>query len=63
MRRLQQVLLLAVVANAVVALVFRANGTPMPAWFAAILVTASLALVWVRLAGRGAAGTSRASDM
>ena len=61
--RIRPLLLVAVIAYALVALVLRANDIPMPGWFAAILVTVSLALVCSRLVPRQVSGTSRASNM
>ena len=48
MTRLRSTLLVAVVVNALVALVLLVSGTPMPGWFATVLVLVSLALVFSR---------------
>ena len=57
MHYVRPAMLVAVIVNALVAVVLWANDIPMPGWFAAILATVSLALVFIRLVPRGVSGT------
>ena len=52
MSRVRPILLWLVVINALVALALRASATPIPGWFATVLVLASLALVGSRILER-----------
>jgi hypothetical protein len=55
-------LLVAVIINGLMALVLWVNAVPMPGWFAAVLVTASLALVGRRVIDRVFSNTSGPSS-
>lgn len=59
MHRVRSLLIVAVIVSALVTLTLRATDIPMPGWFAAVVVTISLALAGLRFVPRriGGAGS------